>query len=331
MIVGIDEVGRGAWAGPLAVGAVLLGGVSINGLTDSKKLTKKQREVLDLEIRQKALGIGIGWVSAPVIDQIGLTAALKLASRRAIAHIRHEYHEIIIDGNIAFIDDPRVTVMKKADLLVPSVSAASIVAKVARDNYMKHLDKVFPGYRFTGHVGYGTAAHREAIAKLGVTPLHRLSYTPLHSYRLQESSSEDIYSPNSNRRLPDFEYGAKPSEDKELLDRSTAVGKYAENETASHLQRQGHTIIARNWRTKYCEIDIVSLCGDTVYFTEVKYRRSDRQGGGFAAITPKKQRQMAFAAEMYAVANDVHDKHLCLAAASVTGTPPQVIEFLELA
>jgi len=133
MIVGIDEVGRGAWAGPLVVGAVLLGGATIDGLTDSKKLTKKQREQLDLEIRQKALGIGLGWVSAKHIDRIGLTEALKLASRRAIAHIRHDYKEVIIDGTFAFLDDPRVTVMAKADLLVPSVSAASIVAKVARD------------------------------------------------------------------------------------------------------------------------------------------------------------------------------------------------------
>ncbi|HJP81049.1 MAG TPA: ribonuclease HII [Candidatus Saccharimonadales bacterium] len=183
MIVGIDEVGRGAWAGPLAVGAVLLGDVSIEGLTDSKKLTRQQRTELDLEIRQKAQGIGIGWVSPSIIDKIGLTAALKLASSRALAHIRHEYKEIVIDGNIAFIDDPRVRVLKKADLLIPSVSAASIIAKVARDNYMKHLDKVFPGYRFSSHVGYGTSAHRATILEKGVSPIHRVSYTPLHSHR----------------------------------------------------------------------------------------------------------------------------------------------------
>jgi ribonuclease HII len=183
MIVGIDEVGRGAWAGPMTVCAVLLGDVAIEGLTDSKKLTKKQRERLDLEIRQKAKAIGIGWVSARTIDSIGLSAALKLASRRALAHIRHEYHEIIIDGTIALIDDPRVTLLAKADLLIPSVSAASIVAKVARDNYMKHLDTVFPGYTFAGHVGYGTAAHVAAIEERGVTPLHRLSYAPLKKYQ----------------------------------------------------------------------------------------------------------------------------------------------------
>ncbi|HSW99557.1 MAG TPA: ribonuclease HII [Patescibacteria group bacterium] len=182
MIVGIDEVGRGAWAGPMVVGAVLLGDATIDGLTDSKKLTKKQRERLDIEIRQKAVAIGIGWVSAKQIDTIGLSDALKLASRRALAQIRNEYDEIIIDGTIALIDDPRVTLMKKADLLVPCVSAASIVAKVARDNYMRHLDQVFPGYAFTGHVGYGTLLHRQAIETLGVTPLHRLSYAPLRQY-----------------------------------------------------------------------------------------------------------------------------------------------------
>ncbi|MDN5274594.1 MAG: putative Ribonuclease [Candidatus Saccharibacteria bacterium] len=183
MIVGIDEVGRGAWAGPMVVGAVLLGDASIPGLTDSKKLTRKQREALDIQIRQQALAIGLGWVSAKQIDTIGLSAALKLASRRALAHIRPDYTEIIIDGTIALIDDPRVTLLPKADLLIPSVSAASIVAKVARDNYMKHLDEVFPGYMFTGHVGYGTAAHRAAIETLGVSPLHRLSFAPLRRYR----------------------------------------------------------------------------------------------------------------------------------------------------
>jgi ribonuclease HII len=182
MIVGIDEVGRGAWAGPLAVGAVLLGEEHLEGLTDSKLLSKKQRERLDIEIRQYARGIGIGWVSARQIDTIGLSEALKLASRRALAQITHEYTEIIIDGTIALIDDPKVTLMKKADLLIPSVSAASIIAKVARDNYMAQLDQVFPGYNFAKHVGYGTQAHRTAITERGVVPVHRLSFAPLAQY-----------------------------------------------------------------------------------------------------------------------------------------------------
>jgi len=307
MIVGIDEVGRGAWAGPLVVGAVLLGGASIEGLTDSKKLTKKQREVLDIEIRQKAIGIGIGWVSAKDIDLIGLSDALKLASRRALAHIRADYHEIIIDGTIALINDPRVTLMKKADLLVPSVSAASIVAKVARDNYMRHLDHVFPGYRFTGHVGYGTAAHRQAIAKLGVTPLHRLSFAPLQRY--------GYVSPSKVQQAP--------------VKTPKQQGDAAELATVQYLQQKGHDILARNWRTKWCEIDIVSGYGSELYFTEVKYRRQDNQGGGIAAITPKKLQQMTFAAELF-MASHRSDLQPRLAVADVTGQPPQVKAYLEL-
>jgi ribonuclease HII len=310
MIVGIDEVGRGAWAGPLVVGAVLLGGATIDGITDSKKLTKKQRESLDLEIRQKALGVGLGWVSAKHIDQIGLTESLKLASRRAIAHIRHDYAEVVIDGTFAFLDDPRVTVMAKADLLVPSVSAASIVAKVARDNYMRHIDGVFPGYKFSGHVGYGTAAHRKAIDELGVTKLHRLSYAPLAQYR----GMEGLTKPAKNVRV----WTTKQ------------VGDAAETKVATHLRKLGHNILHRNWRTKFCEIDIVSRKGDTVYFTEVKHRKTDTQGGGIAAITPRKRQQMTFAAEFYAVSNNLTGSDLLLAAATTTGTPPRVESFLEL-
>lgn len=304
MIVGIDEVGRGAWAGPLVVGAVLLGGASIDGLTDSKLLAKKQREELDLEIRRQARAIGLGWVSAPHVDELGLTAALKLASRRAMAHIRHEYKEIIIDGNISFLDDSRVTLMKKADLLVPSVSAASIVAKVARDNYMKHLSKVFPGYKFGSHVGYGTAAHRDAVHVHGLTPLHRRSW-----------ASSMVYEPTTKRSSLT----------------TKQIGDQAESEVVRHLQTLGHEIKARNWRTRYCEIDIVSRYGDTVYFTEVKYRRTVRQGGGMAAITAKKQRQMVFAAELYAAKNKLKNINLRLAAANVTGQPPIVQEMIELA
>jgi ribonuclease HII len=193
MVVGIDEVGRGAWAGPLVVGAVLLGDISIAGLTDSKLLSKKQRNQLDIEIRQKARAIGLGWVSAKQIDAVGLSEALKLASRRALTHIKQDYVSIIIDGTIALIDDPRVTLIKKADLLVPAVSAASIIAKVARDNYMAHMDMVFPGYTFSSHVGYGTRVHQEAINRLGVTPLHRLSFAPLAKYTVTNPAITSIF------------------------------------------------------------------------------------------------------------------------------------------
>ena len=315
MIVGIDEVGRGAWAGPLVVGAVVLGGAEVKGLTDSKKLTRRQRTVLDLEIRKRAAAIGIGWVSARHIDQIGLSAALKLAASRALGHIRHDYREIIIDGTIRLIDDPRVTLMKKADLLVPSVSAASIIAKVARDNYMRHLDAVFPEYKFASHVGYGTASHQSAIRVQGVTPLHRLSFAPLRKYQTLVDPADGLITEGSG-----------------LLSRVTTkqIGDAAENEVSLYLEAQGHTILARNWRTKFCEIDIVSEWEDTIYFTEVKYRRTDTRGGGIAAITAKKLRQMKFAAEYYALKHTLTNVSLRLAVADVSGNTPKVKNFLEL-
>lgn len=309
-IVGIDEVGRGAWAGPLVVGAVVLDGTPIEGLTDSKKLTKVQRELYALEIRQKARAVGLGWVSAKDIDRIGLSRALRVASKRALRHIHHAYHEIIIDGTVAFIDDPRVTVMKKADLLIPSVSAASIVAKVARDSYMKHLDALFSGYGFGTHVGYGTARHRAAIASQGVTPLHRLSFAPLAPYA-------------TKRVLNDAASHISPITTKRIGDR-------AETEVTYYLEAHGHSIIERNWKTKYCEIDIISSRDNTIYFTEVKYRKSDRQGTGFEAITLKKQKQMTFAAEYYVTKHKLHTMDVRLAAADVKGETAQQVTFLEL-
>jgi ribonuclease HII len=183
MILGIDEVGRGPWAGPLVIGAVVLGDANIEGLTDSKKLTKKRREELDPLIREQAAGYGLGWVHSDEIDEIGLSEALRLATIRAVEQIKAPYHEIIIDGTINFLQDTTkgkfVTTLPKGDLLIPSISAASIIAKVARDNFMTQQDLAYPGYNFKSHVGYGTAAHKKAIDELGVTPLHRRSFAPI--------------------------------------------------------------------------------------------------------------------------------------------------------
>ena len=315
MILGIDEVGRGPWAGPLVVGAVVLGGVTIEGLTDSKKLSKKRRDVLDIEIREKAAGFGLGWVPADEIDKIGLSQALKLATRIAVEQIKVPYNEIIIDGTVNFLAETGkgkyVTTMKKADLLVPSVSAASIIAKVARDNYMEQQDEIYPGYGFKKHVGYGTAAHIAAIDKLGVTPLHRLSFAPLKKY------------------APNLGKAYEPNNDSNIVT-TKQIGDSAEDVAAKYLQKNGHKILDRNWKTKYCEIDIVSLRNEIIYFTEVKYRQKPDQGGGLAVITPKKLKQMKFAAEFYALSNQILDTNLRLAAISLTGQPPIVETFLEL-
>ncbi|MBH2007197.1 ribonuclease HII [Candidatus Saccharibacteria bacterium] len=321
MILGIDEVGRGPWAGPLVIGAVVLGGERIEGLTDSKKLTKKRRDALDVEIRQKAAGYGLGWVSASEIDSKGLSEGLRLATRRAVEQVAASYHEIIIDGTINFLADTSkgryVTTMKKADLLVPSVSAASVIAKVARDNYMAAQDDVYPGYKFSGHVGYGTAAHREAIERLGVTPLHRLSFAPLAKYKSFDVNTSD--QTVLHREVED------------IIEHETTkkVGDRAEDEAAKYLVRHGHEITERNWRTRYCEIDIVSYKAGTLYFTEVKYRRQPNQGGGLVAVTQKKLNQMRYAAKLYAHNKKIVDVPMVVSAISLTGNSPSIEQYIE--
>jgi ribonuclease HII len=180
VIVGIDEVGRGCWAGPLVAGAVILG-ESISKLTDSKLLSKKQREDLDKQIRATALSIGLGWVTSQEVDDIGVTAAVGLAMKRALKELTHDYDRIIIDGNINyFLTNPKAQAVIKADLSVPCVSAASIIAKVARDTHMLELSRTsYPGYGFEQHVGYGTKQHLAALKILGVSHIHRKSYKPI--------------------------------------------------------------------------------------------------------------------------------------------------------
>jgi ribonuclease HII len=293
MIVGIDEVGRGAWAGPLVVGAVGLGGVTIDGLTDSKLLSKKKRQQFSRLIKQQAPLIGIGWVSAKDIDTIGLSAALHLAARRAFDQIdTGSVDQIIIDGTIKLIDDPRVTLMKKADLLIPSVSAAAIIAKVARDDYMGLCDRVFDGYGFAGHVGYGAASHSRAIDTRGVLPIHRASFAPI-AKALGNNTHLHIKKDVASTPATNITSGSR-----------------AEDEAARFLEQRGFRILDRNWKTKWCEIDIVASKDDVISFVEVKYRKSLLQGGGVAAVDNKKQKQMRFAAELWLHSHKQQDAKL---------------------
>src|SRR3990170_7772429 len=176
-MIGIDEAGRGAWAGPLVAAAVFLQS-PIVGLTDSKLLTRLQRIKLAEEIRNSAL-VGIGWVSPVEIDELGLTAATSLAMEQALAQIKHQDIEIIIDGHLNYLPKfANVKTLIRADLLVPAVSAASIVAKVARDQFMTEIAQKFPKYGFEKHVGYGTRLHQDMLKSHGICELHRKSYRP---------------------------------------------------------------------------------------------------------------------------------------------------------
>ncbi len=361
MILGIDEVGRGPWAGPLVVGAVILGGAEIDGLDDSKKLTKKRRQTLDALIRQQAAVWALGWVSAQELDEAGMSEALLLATRRAVEQIQTQcrqqnlaFSEIIIDGKVNFLRGTALEkfamTMPKADGLIPSVSAASIVAKVARDQFMAEQDAVYPGYGFASNAGYGVAKHRAAIERLGVTPLHRLSFAPLAKYADKPRESPQKKSgvqsieppvgyPQKRIRGPRkvaliFSGDTAPDSSVCINGKSMTtrqIGDKGEQAAADWLTARGHEIVARNWRTRYCEIDIVSVKGEVLYFTEVKYRKNDDFGDGLAAITAKKQRQMRFAAELFLAGKpECSGMAAKLLAASVSGDPPAVQAVVEV-
>lgn len=179
MVVGVDEAGRGCWAGPLVAAAVLLG-EPINGLADSKRLSAARRLRLAIEIKRRAAAFGLGWVSPAEIDAIGLTAATTKAMNQACSSITLDYKEIVIDGSYNYLPAYScVRTLVRADGLIPSVSAASILAKVARDDYMRRIAGNYPLYEFQKHVGYGTALHHRLLRTYGPCELHRLSYKPL--------------------------------------------------------------------------------------------------------------------------------------------------------
>lgn len=181
MIIGIDEVGRGCWAGPLVAAAVgFKDGIQIDGLADSKQVPAQKRIQLAEEIKSKTAVIGIGWVWPEEINDIGLTESVRLAMQRAVDELNQPRHTTIIDGNINYLAHlPDTTAVTKADGSIPAVSAASIIAKVARDTYMQEIAEAYPQYGFEKHVGYGTPAHRLALEQYGVSELHRVNYKPI--------------------------------------------------------------------------------------------------------------------------------------------------------
>jgi ribonuclease HII len=179
-VVGLDEVGRGAWAGPVTVGAVVAPPEHLRGVRDSKQLTRAEREQADVRIREWAVAFAVGHASHDECDELGMTAALRLAGRRALADLATQGYEpdrIILDGNHDYLAlGDRVTTVVKGDTFILSVAAASCVAKVTRDALMRREAEHFPPYDFDSNVGYPSPRHQTALRGYGPSTIHRRSW-----------------------------------------------------------------------------------------------------------------------------------------------------------
>ena len=180
LVAGVDEAGRGPLAGPVVAAAVILDDLKpITGLADSKTLSARQRERLSEAIHARALCFSVAQASVEEIDQLNILQATLLAMRRAVMGLRLKPNKVLVDGNRL----PTLEIMAEAvvqgDRKVPAISAASILAKVARDRWCLEIDAEYPAYGFAAHKGYGTAQHLEALKRHGATPWHRRSFSPV--------------------------------------------------------------------------------------------------------------------------------------------------------
>ncbi len=187
-IAGLDEAGRGAWAGPVVAAAVVLPADRLacapllGAVHDSKQLTPEQRARLFLVIQEIAVGVGVGIVPASVIDQVGIVPATRQAMCQALEALFPPPDHLLIDAlRLLQVPLPQQA-MAHGDAISLSIAAASVVAKVTRDRILVELDGQYPGYGFARHKGYGTALHRAALARLGPCPEHRGSFRPIRSW-----------------------------------------------------------------------------------------------------------------------------------------------------
>lgn len=181
LIAGVDEVGRGPLAGPVVAAAVILPeNCKIPGLNDSKKIPKSKHKEIYEAVLQNAIAIGIGVKDNQVIDQVNIYEATKLAMMEAIGQLDPQPQHLLIDAMKLDLPIPQTSIIK-GDANSLSIAAASIVAKVTRDQMMEEFDREYPGYDFAQNAGYGTAKHLAGLDKLGVTPIHRRSFEPIKS------------------------------------------------------------------------------------------------------------------------------------------------------
>jgi len=244
LTAGVDEAGRGPWAGPVVASAVILPDQhDIPSLRDSKKLSPAKREILYDIIVEKALTIGIGIVDHKEIDQINILKATHKAMQIALGQCRPAPDSALIDGYALPNQIVPNKGIIKGDDKIDCIKAASIIAKVTRDRMMLEYDIIFPEYGFASHKGYGTKKHQLMLDKFKATPIHRISFKPVK-----------LHLPNIN-----------------WFRTAKRVGWLGERISALYLKKQGHEIISMNYYCgKHGEIDIISKARKELIFTEVK-------------------------------------------------------------
>ncbi len=279
LIAGIDEAGRGPLAGPVAAAAVILDPQrSIEGLTDSKKLTAKRRDTLYVEILDRALAVGIGFSQRREIDRLNILNATMAAMQQAADDLSLRPDHLQIDGQHITLDHPSQETIIKGDDKVPAISAASIVAKVTRDRVMREYHQVYPEYGFDQHKGYGTKAHLAALAHHGACPIHRQSFRRVREH------------------LPRW---ADVKGRKEL-------GRLGEQLAATHLIEQGYTLEELNYRVAHTgEIDIIATLNGVTVFCEVKSQSRGQWGPPEVQVDSRKRDRIMAAAQRYTTEKEI--------------------------
>jgi ribonuclease HII len=264
VIAGLDEAGRGPIAGPLVACAVVMQDDFDHGiLDDSKKLTDKVRRQLKPVIEDAARQISLGIVSSSEIDSNRMAWAVRTSFKRAIAPLIQRTDMFLVDGNSVSGLDVPVRFLVRGDSKSLSIAAASVIAKVTRDDIMLKAHRDFPEYGFDRHKGYGTAGHLKALKQTGPSPIHRMSFAPLSNwYQTGQMSLFPIDAPDT--------------------------GKAAEQRAARYYERLGYRVLSRNWRCRSGEIDLILQKDDTVLFVEVKSTLSGREKHALERVDSRK-------------------------------------------
>ena len=244
-VCGVDEAGRGPLAGPVCAAAVILPrGAELPGLDDSKKLTEKKREALYTAITETAVSYGVAFASVEEIEERNILNAALLAMDRAIAKLNPQPALALIDGNQSRGIAVPCRCVVRGDSRCASIAAASVLAKVARDRYMREMAERYPQYGFERHKGYGTAAHYAALREHGPCEIHR---------------------PGFLKKL----YGTKAGTETEQM----KAGRFGEQAAAAYLTEKGYRVTARNFSCRFGEVDIIAETPEYLVFVEVKLRK----------------------------------------------------------